>query len=78
MAAGRASDAAGHHQILSTVATTSVEEINRDRRRPVWFQLYPTSTWSVTETLIRRAEEAGCQALALTVDLPVGSNDHVE
>jgi isopentenyl diphosphate isomerase/L-lactate dehydrogenase-like FMN-dependent dehydrogenase len=74
MAAGRASDAAGHHQILSTVATTSVEEINRDRRRPVWFQLYPTSTWSVTETLIRRAEEAGCQALALTVDLPVGSN----
>jgi len=74
MAAARASTALGHHQILSTVTTTSVEDVNAVRSRPVWYQLYPTSSWSVTQTLLRRAEEAGCPALVLTVDLPVNSN----
>ena len=74
MAAARASTALGHHQILSTVTTTSVEDVNAVRSRPVWYQLYPTSSWSVTQALLRRAEGAGCQALVLTVDLPVDSN----
>jgi isopentenyl diphosphate isomerase/L-lactate dehydrogenase-like FMN-dependent dehydrogenase len=74
LAAARASTALGHHQILSTVTTTSVEDVNEVRSRPVWYQLYPTSSWSVTQALLRRAEEAGCPALVLTVDLPVNSN----
>jgi len=74
MAAARGSTALGHHQILSTVTTTSVEDVNAVRSRPVWYQLYPTSNWEVTRTLLRRAEEAGCPALVLTVDLPVDSN----
>jgi isopentenyl diphosphate isomerase/L-lactate dehydrogenase-like FMN-dependent dehydrogenase len=74
MAAARASTALGHHQILSTVTTTSVEDVNAVRSRPVWYQLYPTSSWSVTRALLRRAEAAGCPALVLTVDLPVDSN----
>ena len=74
MAAARASTALGHHQILSTVTTTSVEDVNAVRSRPVWYQLYPTSSWSVTQALLRRAEAAGCPALVLTVDLPVDSN----
>jgi isopentenyl diphosphate isomerase/L-lactate dehydrogenase-like FMN-dependent dehydrogenase len=74
LAVARASSAKGHHQILSTVTTTSVEDVNAVRGQPVWYQLYPTSSWSVTQALIRRAEEVGCPALVLTVDLPVGSN----
>jgi 4-hydroxymandelate oxidase len=74
LAAAQASNAKGHHQILSTVTTTSVEDVNAVRSRPVWYQLYPTSSWDVTTALIRRAEGAGCRALVLTVDLPVGSN----
>lgn len=74
MAAARASTALGHHQILSTVTTTSVEDVNSVRSRPVWYQLYPSSSWDVARTLLRRAEEAGCQAVVLTVDLPVESN----
>jgi isopentenyl diphosphate isomerase/L-lactate dehydrogenase-like FMN-dependent dehydrogenase len=74
LAAARASTVLGHHQILSTVTTTSVEDVNAVRSRPVWYQLYPTSSWSVTQALLRRAEEAGCPALVLTVDLPVNSN----
>jgi isopentenyl diphosphate isomerase/L-lactate dehydrogenase-like FMN-dependent dehydrogenase len=74
LAAARGSQAKGHHQILSTVTTTSVEDVNAVRSRPVWYQLYPTSSWNVTQALIRRAEDAGCTALVPTVDLPVGSN----
>src|SRR5262249_53550022 len=40
----------------------------------IWFQLYPTDTWRVTQALIRRAEAAGCPVLVLTVDLPSGRN----
>ncbi len=74
LASARASSALGHHQILSTVTTTSVEDVNAARARPVWYQLYPTASWSVTEALLRRAEDAGCRAVVLTVDLPVLSN----
>ncbi len=74
LAVSQASNAMGHHQILSTVTTTSVEDVNAVRERPVWYQLYPTSSWDVTRVLIRRAEDAGCRALVLTVDLTVGSN----
>jgi isopentenyl diphosphate isomerase/L-lactate dehydrogenase-like FMN-dependent dehydrogenase len=74
MAAARGSTAQGHHQILSTVTTTSVEDVNAVRHRPAWYQLYPTSSWDVTRALLRRAEGAGCPAVVLTVDLPVDSN----
>ena len=38
---------------------------------PLWFQLYIYRDRRVTETLVRRAQDAGYQALCLTVDLPV-------
>lgn len=74
LAVARASSDSGHLQLLSTVTTTSVEEVNSARTRPVWYQLYPTSDWGVTQALVRRASDAGCSVLVLTVDLPVGSN----
>jgi isopentenyl diphosphate isomerase/L-lactate dehydrogenase-like FMN-dependent dehydrogenase len=74
LAVARASSARNHLQILSTVTTTSVEEVNEVRDRPVWYQLYPTSSWDVTQALVRRARAAGCDTLVLTVDLPVDSN----
>ncbi|MBT5872334.1 MAG: alpha-hydroxy-acid oxidizing protein [Candidatus Latescibacteria bacterium] len=61
-------------QILSTLSTESVEDVSRARGRPVWYQLYPTDTWNVTEALVKRAEAAGCPVVVLTVDLLAGSN----
>jgi isopentenyl diphosphate isomerase/L-lactate dehydrogenase-like FMN-dependent dehydrogenase len=61
-------------QVLSTVSSTGVEDVSAARGEPVWYQLYPTDQWAVTEALVRRAEAAGCPALALTVDLAGGSN----
>ncbi|HWI14165.1 MAG TPA: alpha-hydroxy acid oxidase [Burkholderiales bacterium] len=59
-----------HLQIMSTLATRKIEDINEARGMPVWFQLYPTVDWNITVGLIKRAESAGCKVLALTVDNP--------
>jgi 4-hydroxymandelate oxidase len=74
LAVSRAAKARGHLQILSTVASTSVEEVIQARGAPVWFQLYATQKWQVTEALVKRAEAAGCPVLVLTVDRKAGRN----
>jgi 4-hydroxymandelate oxidase len=74
LATARAARARNHLMMLSTVTTTSVEEVAAARGEPVWYQLYPTSRWEITEKLLRRAEQAGCPVVVLTVDLPVASN----
>ena len=61
-------------QVLSTVTSTSVEDVNAARGEPVWYQLYPTDQWDITQALVKRARDAGCPALALTVDLQGGTN----
>jgi isopentenyl diphosphate isomerase/L-lactate dehydrogenase-like FMN-dependent dehydrogenase len=67
--------AKGHLQLLSTVATTSIEDINAARPgEPVWFQLYARREWSETLKMLKRAEAAGSPAVAWTVDLLGGSN----
>jgi 4-hydroxymandelate oxidase len=58
-------------QILSTATTSPIEDVAQAAGK-IWFQLYPTSSWQVTEKLVRHAESAGCQALALTVDEVAG------
>lgn len=74
IATARAAKAQEHLQVLSTVTTTSVEEVAEARGEPVWYQLYPTPLWTIAERLIERAEGAGSPALVLTVDSPAGSD----
>ena len=74
IAVARAAREKGHLQILSTVTTTGVEEVTEARGAPIWYQLYPSSEWSITKRLLERAEGAGCPVVALTVDLQGGSN----
>ena len=74
LATARAARAKKHLMMLSTVTTTSVEEVAEARGEPVWYQLYSTSRWDITEKILRRAEKAGCPVVVLTVDLPVASN----
>ncbi|MFT5321672.1 MAG: 4-hydroxymandelate oxidase [Pseudohongiellaceae bacterium] len=70
----RAAAAKNHHMILSTQASSPIEEVAQARDAPIWFQLYSTNRWEYTEALLRRAEAAGCTAVCLTVDLPGGRN----
>ncbi len=73
-AVAKAARAKSHLQILSTVASCSVEEVTAARGAPVWQQLYPTNDWNITKAIIRRAEAAGSPVLVLTVDLQENSN----
>jgi 4-hydroxymandelate oxidase len=68
VAVAKAARAGNHLQILSTVATTSIEEATAARGGPIWFQLYPTRDFTIGDRLAQRAEKAGCPAIVLTVD----------
>src|SRR4249919_713010 len=69
LAVARAARKGDHLQVLSTVATLSIEQAIEARGRPVWFQLYPTNKWEVAEGLARRAEKAGAQTIVVTADV---------
>ena len=74
IAVAKAAKAKHHLQILSTVTTSSVEDVIKARGGPIWYQLYPTTSWDVRQKLVKRAEAAGCPVLVLTVDLSGGRN----
>jgi len=72
-AVARAAARAGVPYALSTMGTTSVEDLAQrvpDGRR--WFQLYLWRDREASTQLVRRAALAGYEALVLTVDTPVG------
>jgi 4-hydroxymandelate oxidase len=74
VAVARAARTKDHLQILSTVTTSSIEDVTAAREAPVWQQLYPTNVWEVGRSIVKRAEKAGSPAIVLTVDLQEGSN----
>ena len=61
-------------QMLSTVSSTSVEDVGKELGEPPWYQLYMPSTWTETEKLVRRVEAAGCEVMAWTIDSLGGRN----
>ncbi|KAJ3210731.1 Hydroxyacid oxidase 1 [Dinochytrium kinnereticum] len=86
LATARAAALSGSIMVLSTYATTSLEDViaeynkaskvyaslNNGVEAPgMWFQLYVYQNRSVSESLIRRAEKAGYRGLMVTVDTPV-------
>src|SRR5262245_4564092 len=74
IAVARAAKAGNHLQILSTVTTSSVEDVTKERGAPVWFQLYATNRWEVARGLVQRAEKVGCPVVAVTIDRNGGRN----
>src|SRR5439155_2492856 len=74
IAVAKAARAGGHLQILSTSTNTGVDEVTAARGAPVWYQLYATNKWEVAKAMVQRAENAGCLAVAVTVDRSGGRN----
>lgn len=68
-AVARAAYRAGIPYVLSTMGTTSIEDLAAGGRR--WFQLYLWRDRDLSHDFITRAEAAGYEALMLTVDTPV-------
>lgn len=81
LAAALAASAQRAGFILSTQASVRLETIAQAigtdaGRGPLWFQLYWQPDRGVTRELVQRAEQAGYEALVLTVDAPVsGARD---
>jgi len=59
---------------MSTMATTSIEEIGRLTNGPKLFQLYIHKDRGLTDNLIERCNEAGFNSMCLTVDTVVAGN----
>lgn len=71
-AVAKAARSRGHLQILSTMSTSSIEEITEVTGSPLWYQLYTTPRWTIAEGLLKRAETSGCPVVVVTVDVPAG------
>ena len=71
VATTKAAGAAKTVMTLATCSTSSIEEAMAVATGPVWFQLYVFKDRAITASLVQRAEEAGCKAIVLTVDVPV-------
>src|SRR5215510_1212581 len=74
LATARGAKAGNHLQILSTATSTGVEDVTAARGAPIWYQLYATNKWEVAQAMVKRAENAGCLAVAVTVDRNGGRN----
>nr|CAD7432566.1 unnamed protein product [Timema monikensis] len=71
-ATAQAAGAMGTIFILSTLSTSSIEEVAAAAPSTIkWFQLYIYKDRSVTQSLVERAERSGYKALVLTVDSAV-------
>ena len=70
VAAAKAAQAAGAGYCVSTMASTSIEELAREIRG-FWFQLYIQRDREVTKALVERAAAAGCPVLLVTIDVLV-------
>lgn len=77
IAVARAARRQDHLQILSLGSSSELSDVVEARGAPVWFQIYTPRFWPATRWFLKRAEEGGCPAVVLTVDLagaPFGQN----
>lgn len=68
--AAKAAAEAGIPFCLSTVGICSLEEVAQSSKNPFWFQFYLFKDRHYSLDLLRRAENARCPVLLLTVDVP--------
>lgn len=68
-ATARAAAAAGVPFVAGTLSSVPIERI-ATAGGTVWFQLYWLRDTGAVLDLVRRAEDAGCQAVMVTVDVP--------
>jgi 4-hydroxymandelate oxidase len=61
---------AGALFVLSTRSSCRIEDVATAATGPWWFQAYVMRNRSLTESLVRRAADAGAGAVVLTVDTP--------
>ncbi len=61
---------------LSTMSICSIEDLADNVQSPFWFQLYVMRDRDFSHKLVGRAQNAGCSALIVTLDLQVMGQRH--
>ena len=61
----------GATMVAASFSTVSYEQMRARSRQGMWFQLYVQKDRGFTRELIDRVLEAGCDAICVTVDVPV-------
>lgn len=61
---------------LSTMSICSIEDVAEHAGKGFWFQLYVMRDEEFVENIIGRANDAGCSALILTLDLQILGQRH--
>lgn len=56
--------------VLSTVTTSSIERVSELTEGKAWFQLYHPAEMEIRDSIIKRAEAAGCPVLVILSDVP--------
>ncbi|MDH4150776.1 MAG: alpha-hydroxy-acid oxidizing protein [Betaproteobacteria bacterium] len=74
VALAQAASDAGVPFVLSTASFVAMERVAREAEGTKWFQLYMSKDREAAERLVRRAFDAGFEALVVTTDVPVGAN----
>lgn len=74
LGACRAADTFGTLYSLSTMATTSLEDVAAETTGPKMFQIYILKDRELTREFVQRCKNSGYQALCLTVDTPLAGN----
>jgi isopentenyl diphosphate isomerase/L-lactate dehydrogenase-like FMN-dependent dehydrogenase len=69
-ASARAAAAMGTIMCVGTGSSVTIEAMNDAAPGPFWFQLFVFTDRALTESLVRRAEEADYKAIVVTVDTP--------
>ena len=70
-AAARAAERAGTVYSLSSLSTTSIEDVASVSSGPRWFQIYVWKDRGLVREFFNRCRDSGYDALMLTVDVPV-------
>jgi L-lactate dehydrogenase (cytochrome) len=71
VAAARAAHRAGTAHVLSTMGSTSIEDLAGHTSGPLWYQIYVWRDRGLLRGFLERAREHGYRAVCLTVDSPV-------
>ncbi len=74
--AARAAEDFGVPFTLSTMSICSIEDVAANTSKPFWFQVYTLKDDDFMRRLIGRAQDAGCSALVITVDLQIMGQRH--
>ncbi len=80
LAVVRAAEKFGMFYSLSTIGTTTIEDVAAAGNGPKMYQVYVFRDRGLTKDFVERCKKAGYKALCLTVDTPVAGNrerDHV-